>query len=56
MVDEAPKQDPESNDQELIEQPPCPRCNGSGLNDKRSRFCSACRGSGKQTKHPYGWQ
>jgi DnaJ-class molecular chaperone len=36
--------------------PPCARCQGTGLTADRKRFCSACLGSGKDSKRPYGWQ
>ncbi len=38
------------------EAPVCPQCRGTGLNATKKRFCSACLGSGKATKRPFGWQ
>lgn len=34
----------------------CPKCEGTGLHADKKRFCSACLGSGKEEKRPFGWQ
>lgn len=46
----------EQTENATLEPPPCKRCEGTGLNPSRKRFCSACLGSGKEEKRPYGWQ
>ncbi len=38
------------------DEPVCTACQGTGLNPSRTRFCSACLGSGKKVERPFGWQ
>ena len=54
MTNGSDEQKPDSEDPP--DPPPCSQCKGTGLNPARSRFCSSCLGSGKETKRAYGWQ